>query len=137
MINLDASVSIAHFSALLPHPEQATKLLRSAVRQELTVHPLTLAEILLGVVRDEHAEQMLVEVESLGIRTLRPDPDEPLQLATLRVRTSLKLPDCCSLTGAMQQSASLVTFNQRLAAEARRPSVPVVPNNKLAIPPAT
>lgn len=52
---------------------------------------------------------------------------DPLRLARLRATTGLKLPDCCALDAALGHGASLATFDEALAAAARRLGVDVLP----------
>jgi predicted nucleic acid-binding protein len=47
-------------------------------------------------------------------------------LAELRVRTGLKLPDCCVLDVALQHRAAVATFDDRLARVARDLGLDVV-----------
>lgn len=60
-----------------------------------------------------------------GIRVAPRDDDEPLRLAELRVRTGLKLPDCCVLDVALRHRAALATFDTALSAEAAKRGVSV------------
>jgi len=92
----------------------------------MLVHPLTLAEVLGGGVRAGRGQVMRDDLEAAGIRVVAPDGGEPLRLAELPVTTGLKLPDCCVLDVALRSDSSLATFDDALAAEARRRRVPLL-----------
>lgn len=119
MITLDASVVIAHLQPRDPHHERATNLLRENVGRQLRIHPLNLAEVLVGAVAVGRGHELLADLEGIGIRPAEVDLGEPLRLAALRVETGLKLPDCCALDCAVTHRTALATFDHRLAAAAR------------------
>lgn len=119
MIALDASVLIAHLSAADAHHAAATQILRTVGTGSLLVHPLTLAEVLVGGVRMGRGASMSQDLRAVGVEVVVPDGDHPLRLAELRAESGLKLPDCCVLDVALHHQASLATFDDALAAAAR------------------
>jgi predicted nucleic acid-binding protein len=127
VIALDASVLIGHLSPHDAHHAAATEILLNAAPGSMLVHPLTLAEVLVGGVRVGRGQAMRDDLEAAGIRVVAPDAGEPLRLAELRVSTSLKLPDCCVLDVALRSDSSLATFDDALAAGARQRGVPLLP----------
>lgn len=127
MIALDASTLIAHLSQRDSHHAAATEILLNAPPGTLLVHPLTLAEVLVGGVRVGRGAAMRDHLRAAGIHVTPLDADEPLRLAELRAASGLKLPDCCVLDVAVHQQASLATFDMALAAAARRRGVVVLP----------
>jgi predicted nucleic acid-binding protein len=127
VIALDASVLIGHLTHHDAHHAAATEILLNAAPGSMVVHPLTLAEVLVGGVRVERGQAMRDDLEAAGIRVVAPDAGEPLRLAELRVRTGLKLPDCCVLDVAVRYDSSLATFDDALAAGARQCGVPLLP----------
>jgi predicted nucleic acid-binding protein len=126
MIALDASVLIAHLSPRDAHHEDATRLLVEASKESLLVHSLTMAEVLVGGARIGQGAEMLADLVAIGITVAARDDREPLRLAELRARTRLKLPDCCVIDTAQTNAAQLATFDDSLAAAARRLGVRVV-----------
>jgi len=111
---LDASVLIAHLDADDAHHERATRLLLDAIDEPLAASPLTLAEVLVGPARggrDELAEGALRE---LGVEVVPLDVSAPRDLAELRARTQLRLPDCCVLLAARSAGGYVATFDDRL-----------------------
>lgn len=127
MIALDASVLIAHLNPHDMHHSAATHLLREATIQTLVAHTLTVAEVLVGGARTGRAQEMLADLQTVGVQLARRIDDEPLRLAQLRATTGLKLPDCCVLDTALGNSAALATFDVALARAARHLDVPVLP----------
>jgi len=127
VIAVDASVLIAHLDPADAHHQAATNLLREASPTSLTVHGLTLAEVLVGGVRVGQGAAMRQDLRAAGVMVATADADEPLRLAELRVSSGLKLPDCCVLDLAVRAQLPLATFDDALAAAARRRGVPVLP----------
>jgi predicted nucleic acid-binding protein len=127
VIALDANVLIGHLSPHDAHHDAATEILLNAAPGSMLVHPLTLAEVLVGGVRVGRGQAMRDDLEAAGVRVVAPDAGEPLRLAELRVSTGLKLPDCCVLDVALRSDSSLATFDDVLAAGARQRGVPLLP----------
>jgi len=91
------------------------------------VHPLNLAEVLVGGVRIGRAEEMLADLREMGVEVMEPKADDPLELATLRAKSGLKLPDCCALQTAMTRGTPLGAFDDALASAAWQQGVEVLP----------
>lgn len=127
MIILDASVLIAHLWPSDAHHGPATALLLDGAGEDLLVHALTLAEVLVGGVRIGRGAEMRADLLAISIRLPERDEGEPLRFAELRVTTGLKLPDCCVLDAAVTSGARLATFDAALAASAAQLGVPVLP----------
>lgn len=125
---LDASVVIAHLESADDHHRRATDMLLDHREDEFAVSAVTLAEVLVGALRAGHGEEVRSALAELQVRTLGLDPEAAWDLARLRVRTGLKLPDCCVLFAAgAQPSAQLATFDIRLAAAADALGICVAP----------
>lgn len=114
VIVLDASVLIAHLDAANLHHERATKLLLDAINETLGASPLTLAEVLVGPARAGRADLAEAALRELGLEVVTLDIDAPRHLAELRVRTQLRLPDCCVLLAARTVGGYVATFDDRL-----------------------
>ena len=114
MIVLDASVLIAHLDGDDAHHAQATDLLLEAVDEPLAASPLTVAEVLVGPARAGRAELAEGALRELGVEVVPLDPDASRDLAELRVRTQLRLPDCGVLLAARTAGGYVATFDDRL-----------------------
>lgn len=121
MIVLDASVLIAHLDATDSYHEHACELLLLAADQNepLGASPITLAEILVCPARAGRLEQARAALTQLEVCAVDLAQDAPARLATLRVETALKMPDCCVLLAADQSGAAVATFDDRLAEAGR------------------
>lgn len=122
MIVLDSSVLISHLIADV-HSVRALDIIDT--EDELTIHPITLAECLVGPVRVGREAEAMHTIESLGIEQLPIGAEQPLALARLRANTPLRLPDCCVLAAAMETGAILATFDATLAKTATEHGVTV------------
>ena len=127
MITLDASVVIAHLSPQDPHHQAASASLEEWATEDLLMHSLNLAEVLVGGARAGRAQEMLDDLLGIGIRVADRADDEALRLATLRAGSGLKLPDCCALDTALVTGSTLATFDEHLAEAARRRHASVAP----------
>ena len=123
MIILDASVLIAHLEEEDIHHVEAVNLLLSIIDrdQPIAASPMTLAEVLVGPVRAGELSRAQSLIRQLGVEELPLPPGAPAQLADIRVRTKLKLPDCCVLLAAQQLKAEAVaTFDDKLGIAAEK-----------------
>jgi predicted nucleic acid-binding protein len=118
VIVADASWIIALRDPDDPHHASAIALNEATVDDVIVVHPLTLAECLVGAARlgqlDAAAGALRAAFEVADI-----DIDAPLRWANIRTATSLRLPDAIVLDTAIVHAASMIlTFDRQLAAEA-------------------
>lgn len=134
MITVDASVLIAHLDPQDAHHARASVYLRDAAGEDLVVHPLNLAEVLVGGARVGRGEEMLADLQAIGVRVADVDPGQPLRLAMLRASTGLTLPDCCALDTALIAGTTLAAFDDRLRREARNRQIPVAPDPQSPTP---
>jgi predicted nucleic acid-binding protein len=126
VIVLDASVVIAHLDGTDTHHAAATALLLRAAGEDLLMHPLTLAESLVGAAWAGRADDVLADLRRLGLRQARVDEGQAVRLPVLRATTRLRLPDRVVLDTARQEGASLATFDRTLADVALLSQVPLV-----------
>ena len=119
MIVLDASVLIGHLDDTDAHHDAARQLLLRHAADDLAASLVTLAEVLVGPARAGHVDRATAVLRALGVRSVPLDTDDQVRLALLRAETGLKLPDCCVLLAAEQQSGAVATFDHRLAGAAR------------------
>ena len=126
MIVLDASVMIAILDGDDVHFVAAKELLRTRTTERFVAHRLTIAESLVQATRAQRGPAVAAALAGLGVERIDV-LDDPIDLAELRVRTGMKMPDCCVLHTAVRERASLATFDARLADAARSLGVIVVP----------
>lgn len=124
MIVLDANVLISYWGGPEIHSASAFDILDS--EDDLVLHPVTLAESLVGPVRVGRDVEAANDIIRLGIDRHSPLIDEPLRVARLHAQTRLKLPDAYVLATAEHLGATLATFDRRLADVARERGVSVV-----------
>jgi len=116
VIVLDASALIAALSASDAHHLAARGLLaRCAQEDGALIHPLNLAEVLVGPSRCDRETAASMAISGAGVETIVMDSEAPLRLARIRASTGLPLPDCCALDSALQTGCPIATFDARLA----------------------
>jgi predicted nucleic acid-binding protein len=125
VITLDAGVVIAHLSPTDAHHRAATAYLVASADEDFVIHCLNLAEVLVGGVRTGRGQELLTDVEQIGIHVADRPPGESLRLANLRATLGLKMPDCCALDTALHTGS---TLDESLANAARQRRVTVAPN---------
>lgn len=123
---LDASVLIGHLDPTDRHHPAATAALLEAADAEVLIHPLNLAECLVGAVRTGREHVVMQSLHDMGIEVAGVDGDAPVRIARLRVATGLRLPDCCALDVARQHEAALVTFDDGQRVGAAKVGIAVV-----------
>jgi predicted nucleic acid-binding protein len=125
MIVLDASIMIAVLAGADAHHGTARRILADHAGERIVAHRLTLAEALVGAATTGRAVEASAVLDSIGIGRVD-EPDDPVELAVLRSRTRLRMPDACVLLAARRDHARLATFDQRLAGVARVEGVAVL-----------
>lgn len=125
MIVLDASVLIAFLNPDDAHNERATEMLAESADEPFGTSPITMAEVLTGPVKAGRMATIAPMLRELAIDSIALPPDAAIRLATLRASTALKLPDCCVLLAAEQTTATLATYDERLATAAADRGIPV------------
>lgn len=127
MITLDASVVVAHLSPQDPHHQAASAYLEESRAEDLLMHSLNLAEVLVGGAKAGRGQEMLDDLLAVGIQVAERPDGEALRLANLRAGSGLKLPDCCALDTALFSGSTLATFDEHLARAARERHITVAP----------
>ncbi|BBN50879.1 type II toxin-antitoxin system VapC family toxin [Mycobacterium avium] len=123
IVVLDTSVLVAFFDGEDAHHTDAHGLLADVAGEDLVISSMTLAELLVGPVRqgEDALASTLDALTTLAIREAQLPEDVAVRLAGLRASTGLKMPDCCVVLAAETAEAdSVATFDERLARAARQ-----------------
>lgn len=117
MIILDATVVIAYLDADHAHHHEAVAILQWAAESDraLGIGTITLAEVLVKAVQEDALARTMAILRELEIREIMLPDHAAEDLAKLRVRTRLKMPDCTVLAVAQAHVAAIATFDRRLA----------------------
>ncbi|MDR6867504.1 putative nucleic acid-binding protein [Microbacterium resistens] len=119
MIVLDAGVLIGLLDAGDAHHDAAVAILERE-KPPYLVHPLTLAEVLVGPAKRGREDRVWRDLRAIGVEVADLGPEEALALARLRAERGLKMPDACVLATAERYDGRLATFDRRLAGVAER-----------------
>lgn len=125
MIVADASWVIALLDPHDVHHDAATSIGEAAIDENILLHPVTLAECLvgaasLGVV--DSAEQALRAAYEIA----EFDDGGPGRWAEIRATSQLRLPDAIVLDAALRnQATGILTFDERLTKVARAHGIAV------------
>jgi predicted nucleic acid-binding protein len=121
VIVLDASALIAFLNPSDElHRRAVTSLIELGPRRSFGISPITHAEVLVGPARAGTLDAAEQAIAALGVSEVALPIDAGRRLATLRARTKLKLPDCCVILAGEISAGTILTFDHRLAAVARR-----------------
>ena len=120
MIVLDASVLIAYLDPEDALHPRAAELLEHEVADAFAASTVTLAEVLVAPARSGRLDDALSALAALEVEERALSDHAAVRLARLRASSGLKLPDCCVLLTALEISARLASFDERLAASARK-----------------
>ncbi len=123
MIVADTSWVIALSDPVDPHHAAAVALNRTTIDEVVVLHPVTLAECLVGPASSGLLDEAAGAFRS-AFTIASMDADAPLRWAALRAATGLRLPDSIVLDTAVVGGASaILTFDRQLAAEAAGRSI--------------
>ena len=126
VIVLDANVLIALLASHDAHHRWALDLFVDSVEDKLVISSLTLSEAMVYPARNGQMDVMLRNISSLGIEISQLDPDGSMNLAYVRARTQLRMPDALVLHTAIEHNASLATLDAKLALAAQNESLNVI-----------
>ncbi|MDH6531903.1 putative nucleic acid-binding protein [Aurantimicrobium minutum] len=126
VIVLDANVLIALLSSQDAHHGWAVDLFIDSVDDTLVISSLTLSEAMVHPARNGQIDVMLRNITSLGIKVAPLDQADSINLAYVRARTQLRMPDALVLHTAIEHHASLATLDARLAQAAQSEGLNVI-----------
>jgi len=119
VVVLDASALIALVSSQDTHHDWAIEMFRDTASFNLQMCALTHAEVLVHPARNGQLEKFLKMTSALGLEITSVDSNDSAQLAKLRAKSALKMPDTAVLLQAMKAKGSVATTDQKLAQAAR------------------
>lgn len=115
---LDASVLIALVNGDDAHHDWAVSFLLEIVEEELCISALSLAEALVYPTKAGRAADFQRSISGLDLDVAPVSAEVAAELADIRVRSGLKLPDAAVLHLALSRNAALATTDARLAGQA-------------------
>jgi predicted nucleic acid-binding protein len=114
---LDASVLLACLDPEDPHHADGLRVLAGG-RHPFVIHEITVAECLVRATRVGAEGSVGALVAAWGEVVGSHGSDGAVRLASMRVRTGLRMPDCCVLDAAEQYKTDVASFDRRLRAAA-------------------
>lgn len=121
VIVLDASALIAVLDADEVHHDAMAASLDAHASDDWLISALTLAEVLTRAAADpERAADVGEHLAELDLTVKEVRDHDAEELAVLRHRTWLRMPDCFVLLVAARTGGAVLTTDQRLAGETRR-----------------
>lgn len=120
VVVLDAGALIALYDGKDPHHRWALQMFRDTVSSKLIMPVLTYSEVLVHPTRQGKVKQFERGIAGLGIEIQALEAESANQLADLRARTDLKMPDIVVLYEATKSKSVIATTDQQLAKEALR-----------------
>lgn len=125
VVVLDAGALIALQDSDDTHHDWAMQMFRDTIIFDLAMPVLTYAEALVHPTRAGKAKRLEANIQGLGVQVQPLEIHDGAELAKLRVKTGLKMPDVVVLHLALKLKASIATPDKALAQEARKLSVGV------------
>lgn len=122
---LDACVLIAHLDSADAHHDASERVLEESAAGDLAASALTLAEVFVEPARRGLLETACAGLSEIGLTEIPVHCSSGPDLARLRAESGLKLPDCCVLLAAQTGGSSIATFDESLAAVARKRGIEV------------
>lgn len=127
---LDACTIIAMLTPDHPHHRAAVATLDTLMGEDLWVHPVNLAEVLVPYCdrkrTDDRGDAAIAQLRSIGVRVHeQADWYHAADVAAVRAELRVKIPDACAVAAAWETATPLLTFDERLARAVERASLPV------------
>jgi predicted nucleic acid-binding protein len=125
VVVLDASALIALASSKDAHHQWALEMFRDTASFELQITSVSQAEAMVHPARNGKLDKFQKLVSGLGVEVRAVEGEDAAKIATLRVSTSLKMPDVCVLNQAIKVKGSIATTDKELAKAAKSKGVGV------------
>jgi predicted nucleic acid-binding protein len=125
VVVLDSGALIALYDSKDLHHKWALQMFTDTVGDELVMSALTYAEVLVHPIRAGQRDKFERSIKGLGIRIASFEPQDAGDLAELRWRSNLKMPDAVVLHQALKLKGCISTTDRAIAQQARKFSVGV------------
>jgi predicted nucleic acid-binding protein len=125
VIVLDANVLIGFLDANDPHHEAASDLIERRFADGFAASVLTMAEVLVHPTRAGLHDVAAASLARIGVRVIPLEASESAALARVRSSYRIRMPDAVVLHTASATGSELATFDDALAAAARRAGIAV------------
>jgi hypothetical protein len=119
VVVLDASALIALVSSQDTHHAWALELFRDTATFNLHMSALTQAEVMVHPARAGQLKKFQKLIAGLGLEITPIESTDSEKLASLRAKSSLKMPDAVVLHQAMKVNGSIATTDLKLALTAK------------------
>ena len=129
IVVLDASALIALASSKDPHHKWAIEMFRDTASFDLQITSVSQAEAMVHPARNGKLDRFNKLVSGLGVEVRAVEGEDAAKLASLRVSTSLKMPDVCVLNQAIKVKGSIATTDKELAKAAKGKGIGVFAPN--------
>lgn len=120
VVVLDAGALIALLSEKDEHHLWAMRMFFETCEYELQMSVLTFSEVLVHPQREGVAKKFLNNINGLGLQIKAFAAQSAVEIAELRAKTALKMPDVVVLHQAMESNARLATTDSALAQRAKK-----------------
>ena len=119
VVVLDASALIALVSSQDSHHHWAMEMFRDTASFALQMSALTQAEVMVHPARAGQLKKFQKVLSSLGLEITPIESNDSIQMAQLRAKTSLRMPDIAVLNQAIKVNGTVATTDQKLAQAAK------------------
>lgn len=126
---VDANIIIRYLDASHENHKSGVKAIEALVDRKIVIHPLTLAEVLVGAIRAGDEAGALADIREVIGASVYQEQSPPVvwarRLANTRLnaKPQLRTPDAVVLDTAIQIDGLVATFDQKLSEAAQTAGV--------------
>jgi predicted nucleic acid-binding protein len=125
VVVLDASALIALVSSQDIHHEWALEMFKDTASFDLQMSALTQAEVMVHPAKAGKLQEFQKMISTIGLEITPVESEDSWKLASLRAKSSLKMPDAVVLYQAIQVKGTIATTDLKLAQAAQKLGVGV------------
>ena len=127
MIILDANVLIGFLDEQDSQHQASKNLLEEHFLEGFGVSALSVAEALVYPAKSGREDHAYSSLRRLGIKSIGVEPEDGIDIARLRSRHSIRMPDAVVLHCALSTGSRLATFDKALRLAASEAGLDTVP----------